>query len=253
MLAYTDWHDNLISYRLFTIWAVFQVLTTLVIIGLLIDRWHDATDRWPVRQTAILMLPLAVWLFSRSHPVTTSELNRHLTHDQIQVWEGMRSFKSQENPRTVDWHGRKNREWFDHLNSRVAQAPESQPVVIVAASGGGSRAAIFTALVLETLARTPIAPSSSISNSSEAMHERTWADNIVLISSVSGGSLASAYHVGRLEPQASPEVAGESPQSQILVLHNTPPGELRTGSEIHAGSCLAYLDDPQPPFRLRNR
>jgi hypothetical protein len=39
------------------------------------------------------------------------------------------------------------------LEKRIAQIPEDGPVVLVAASGGGSRAAIFAGLALEALAR----------------------------------------------------------------------------------------------------
>ncbi|MGH7680078.1 MAG: patatin-like phospholipase family protein [Gemmatimonadaceae bacterium] len=55
------------------------------------------------------------------------------------------------------------------------------PVVVMAASGGGSRAAIFTARTLEALeARTPLV-----------------AENLQAISSVSGGSLANAVYISR--------------------------------------------------------
>ncbi len=55
------------------------------------------------------------------------------------------------------------------------------PVVVVAASGGGSRAAIYTAYTLERLHRdTP-----------------DVADHLQAVSSVSGGSLASAAYVAR--------------------------------------------------------
>jgi hypothetical protein len=58
---------------------------------------------------------------------------------------------------------------------------DGAPVVIVAASGGGSRAAIYTAYTLERLHRdTP-----------------EVADHLQAISSVSGGSLASAAYVAR--------------------------------------------------------
>jgi hypothetical protein len=252
VLADTNWWDNLISYRLYTIWAVFQLLTTLVITGLLIDRWHDATDRWPVRQVAFLLLPVLVWLFSRALPVDSAELDRHLTPDQVKVWKEIRA--EADGPQAANWHSRWNKEWFTHLNSRVQQVPELDPVVIVAASGGGSRAAIFTSLVLETLARTPTKDPSTgrhvpIANDPRGTTQRTWADNIVLISSVSGGSLATAYHVERRAPQTPPEMVPESPSSHERVLRNTAARELKHWGVRQARELIqTYLVQPPDGF-----
>jgi hypothetical protein len=253
LLADTDWRDNVISYRLYTIWAVFQVLTTLVIMGLLIDRWHAATDRWPVRQVAVLVMPILVWLYSRSLPVEASELNRHLKDDQVQVWKTLRL--SSDGPNSVAWYARSDRNWFAHLNSRVLSVPDSEPVVIVAASGGGSRAAIFTALVLETLARTPTiqnpttGESAAITNDPAGDSKPTWADNVVLISSVSGGSLASADHVEHRGPRTPPALVPESPHSRERVLLNTAPVELKHWGLGYAGDLIqTYLDEPPEGF-----
>jgi hypothetical protein len=247
VLAHTQWQDNAISYRLYTIWAIFQLLTTLVIVGLLIDRWHDATDRWPIRQVAVLLMPVVIWLFSRALPVNALELDRHLTHDQIRVWKTV--LQSPDGPNSLAWHARSNSKWFDHLIARVNAVPETQPVVIVAASGGGSRAAIFTALVLETLARTPTDTNAPIADDASAAGQRTWADNVVLISSVSGGSLATAYHVERRLPFAAPERVRESPQGHGRVLLNTSPDELRARALEHAGELIAaFLDQPPEGF-----
>jgi hypothetical protein len=255
--AFTDWRDNLISYRIYSIWSVFQLLTTLMITGLLIDRWHDATTRWPVRQAAALLLPVAVWLFSRALPVGPSELDRHLTPDQIPVWRDVRN--RPRGPDTTDWHGRSDGQWFAHLNGRVESVPESEPVVIVAASGGGSRAAIFAALVLETLARTPTARdpatgvNAPITEGAEAAGHRTWADNVVLVSSVSGGSLATAYHVERRAPLSAPELVPVSPHAGERVLLNTAPEELRHWGVGYARELIQATTTPwtrrPPPIR----
>jgi hypothetical protein len=91
--------------------------------------------------------------------------------------------------------------WFWALESRIEQIPEG-PVVIVAASGGGSRAALFTALVLEGLRDMPDpfrglrSQSHAPNGSSRSASERPMlADRILLVSSVSGGSLATAYYL----------------------------------------------------------
>lgn len=85
---------------------------------------------------------------------------------------------------------------YSQLEARLRSIPEDQPVVMVAASGGGSRAAIFTALVFEFLARRPLSLTAS-TNEIGDVAQRYWADNIILISSVSGGSLATAHFVHR--------------------------------------------------------
>lgn len=259
LLAYSNWWDNLISYRLYSIWAIIQLLTTLVIAGLLIDRWHDSTDRWPVRQFAVVLLPLFIWLFTRSLPVSTADLDRHLTPDQVIVWRDMckksDDMKAEDDPREAAWHGRSNTKWFTYLNRRVQEVPEFEPVVIVAASGGGSRAAIFTALVLETLARTPTYKDpktgkyAAIDNATGGAKQRTWADNVVLISSVSGGSLATAHHVERRRPQTPPESVPVSPHSHKRVLLNTEPEELKHWGLGYASELIkAHLDDPLAGF-----
>jgi predicted acylesterase/phospholipase RssA len=63
------------------------------------------------------------------------------------------------------------------------------PVVLLAASGGGSRAAVYTGLTLQKL-----------------QEERPWiAEQLQAISSVSGGSLASAAYVARLYDAPVPD------------------------------------------------
>ena len=59
------------------------------------------------------------------------------------------------------------------------QIPGDQPVIVLAASGGGTRAAVYTAAVLEGIAR------------------QGMASNVVLGSGVSGGGAALAYFAGR--------------------------------------------------------
>lgn len=81
---------------------------------------------------------------------------------------------------------------YHHLEMRIRQIPRDEPIVFVASSGGGSRAAIFASLVYERLARRAL----GTGNSPQGM-PRTWADNIVLMSSVSGGSLATAHFAKR--------------------------------------------------------
>jgi hypothetical protein len=64
------------------------------------------------------------------------------------------------------------------------------PVVVIAASGGGSRAAVLTALTLQRLAQICVPGSSGGPDQCEKI-----ADHLHAISSVSGGSLATAAYL----------------------------------------------------------
>ena len=95
--------------------------------------------------------------------------------------------------------------WFGQLVARLDEIPNDQPVVLVAASGGGSRAAITAALVYEELARMPVTA------------DRTLADNVLLISSVSGGSLATAYFLTHASAATARAATRFDPQTNEFV------------------------------------
>jgi len=66
----------------------------------------------------------------------------------------------------------------------ITPAPDRETLIGLAVSGGGSRAALFAAGALEALARVRVGP-----------EQRSLLEQVSYISSVSGGSLASAYYV----------------------------------------------------------
>ena len=65
----------------------------------------------------------------------------------------------------------------------VRPAPDRELLVGLSVSGGGSRAALFAASAYETLAQVRVGP-----------EQRSFLEQVSYISSVSGGSLASAYY-----------------------------------------------------------
>jgi hypothetical protein len=150
------------AYRLYTVWCVLEVLILIVLVASLLDTWEEAANA-PLRLAGLFALAL-IGLLARM-PGT----------------EGL------EAPTAVTG-GTTPHDWPRHFLARIRQVPPGEPVVLVAASGGGSRAAIFTGLVLEGLAREPF----------PGAKETTWGDHVVLISGVSGGSLATARFVHRL-------------------------------------------------------
>jgi hypothetical protein len=210
-VAGTESAGYYVSYRVYTIWAAFQLLTLLILTAQLIDRWHTTALIWPARLLfLIVLLYYGLGFWSGAAELSPTDFEHHLAADAPTTWKAASLHDEQ-------GEEQRNEHWFELLEKRIAGIPENQgPAVIVAASGGGSRAAIFTALSLETLGRTPLDPDSALLNEADRPPgTRTWSDNIVLISSVSGGSLATGYHVRR--GQQLTEVAD---------LHNTTKTEL---------------------------
>jgi hypothetical protein len=248
IVAGTNWRGDVISYRIYTIWAVFQILTSLVILGLLIDRWHTESKVLPVRQIALIGLPLFVWLFSRALPVEPSDLDRFLSRSQAQVWQKLVK-DSATGPNALSWYHKLNQQWFDQMEARLEAIDAAQPVVLVAASGGGSRAAIYSSLVLETLERTPIDVRSPIADAPAERASKTWFDNIVLISSVSGGSLGAGFHVEKRKKQPAPEVIAAPAPGEAPTLLNTSALELKLRGEKHLRELIhLFLSTPPADF-----
>jgi hypothetical protein len=80
---------------------------------------------------------------------------------------------------------------------RRSPGPDSDLLVGVALSGGGSRAALFAAAGLEALGRVRVPGGGSLLE---------WAG---YISSVSGGSVAAAYYASRKPPHAIPVLTAQ--------------------------------------------
>lgn len=83
--------------------------------------------------------------------------------------------------------------WMDEALTRVQNMPDPEgPVLLVAASGGGTRAALHATLVFEALERTP---STGPIGEWDEISEGALSEQVLAISSVSGGSVASAHWV----------------------------------------------------------
>jgi predicted acylesterase/phospholipase RssA len=164
--------------------------------------WALATTWWTFhvrhKRVLVVLVPLALGVMIAV--ATTRARSRQA------VWEGTRQ-RTDASLRANEW---------------PLLVPDSSPIVVVAASGGGSRAAVFTALTLDSLDR---------------VHPRIAA-NIQAISSVSGGSLASAsYIVQRLRRDSTlPDSVNEKCEPNSLAdaadqdfLRPTLAGVLRDG------------------------
>lgn len=189
----------LASFRLYSVWAVFHIPVTVIVISALLDfvQQHTKISARLFAGIFLLVLTAFPYVFGSSDVqdpaaeqndlrVAAGETVQPAPDGEIETGE----------PSGVD----SDRElWLDAFEKRIAGIPPG-PVVVIAASGGGSRAALFTSLVIQHLVSSPMnwnptgAGPSSVSS---------WSDHILLVSSVSGGSLASGRFLSH------PDVAAE--------------------------------------------
>jgi len=177
---------SLPSYRMYSMWAVLHVAFSLFLFARVIDAWQSSSDRL-IRPLALV---LAVIALGRMQPspvgtiVDSSSLAAVAAGGEADLAGGPPPAARPEPLAESDL-------WLEHLQRRLRAIPDDGgPAVFVAASGGGSRAALFTALVYEYLQRTPISFTAA-----GGTQTYNVADHIVLISSVSGGTLASACYL----------------------------------------------------------
>jgi hypothetical protein len=220
----TSWFPDSISLRIYTIWAVIQLVFVLTTLARIVDALH-VYSAWNVRALCALGVIVAlvgipskqVGRFWRLPPrPTTAAVPIGDVPGAAPMPSGQGGPPPPLNPAgspTLPMDETIETIWFNALEDRLNHLPPG-PAIFVSASGGGARAAMFTALVLEAMRHTsstgrplgqevtppapaagtpqgpPLAPSSPGS----------LADRIVLISSVSGGSLAAAYYVHQTFP-----------------------------------------------------
>lgn len=181
--------SQIFTLRAYTLWMILHVWGVATVLAACLDYADSHIRLLPIRILAFVVI-VAVFLVSR--PPANS--------DVFHVADVPSA------PPAADG--------LSQLEARLRGIPENEPVVFVAASGGGSRAAIFTSLVYEFLARRPLATSAGqVATNPDTKKPRTWADNIVLISAVSGGSLATAHFVDR---EVQPSAMRERTENAIL-------------------------------------
>lgn len=161
--------DSVVSYRASTLWLLLHLWGVAAVVASCLDFLDRHVQVAPVRLVAAVVVATLA-LVIRPGSNADVRLLPESTDKPALAYDG-----------------------YDQLEARIRSIPEGQPVMLVAASGGGSRAAVFSSLVLEFLARRPL--ESPDTGSEQPV--RYWSDNIVLISSVSGGSLATGHFVKR--------------------------------------------------------
>ena len=156
-----DWLPSLASFRYYTIWALAFLLFLLVGTARIIDAVPQRSIKW--LSVVAFILYLGIYPGPTLDPGVVPE--GHSAHGDAGIW-------------------------FNRMQARIAAMPPG-PVIFVAASGGGSRAALFTGLVLEALSHEALDTPSGEGEGGK----HTLDQNIALISAVSGGGLASAYYL----------------------------------------------------------
>lgn len=171
-----DWIPSIASYRLYHIVAIIHSCAVLVMLAQFFELLG------PKSKAAMLCFPLIFWSILPwvwqspivGKPLLTSEQNT-----------------AQQNNITKDW--------LEKFDGRIDAIPDGKPVVFIAAAGGGSRAALFTSLILEYFKRLPLSSQNTLLEEKKSddspKDQKYLSDCIGLISGVSGGSLASAYFI----------------------------------------------------------
>ncbi|MBM3994366.1 MAG: hypothetical protein FJ303_09475 [Planctomycetes bacterium] len=168
-------------YRNYTICAIIHGLFGLILMARMCDTWHTAAT-WPVRST-VLGCVLIAMAFLDAAPVGKIVQGADGPEAELQ--------------------------WLKDFEARIDDIPPG-PVVFVAASGGGSRAAMFAALVYDRMTHEIHADGTPVVHPTN--RKDRFADRIALISSVSGGSLASTDYWHRYPKRAH----SDFPQTRLL-------------------------------------
>lgn len=188
------------SFRLYSVWALLHTAASLPLIAALVD-YLERVTRYPVRLFAASAL-LAILFLARAERIIDQlpqpragmveagpQQTAVIQASVAQTAETQTAVTSAGADTSVPLDDK----WYQAVENRVA-AIKPGPVVLVAASGGGSRAAAFTALVLRMLADEKF-DLPDIKGGTQGEDQGSWADHILMISAVSGGSLATARYV----------------------------------------------------------
>ncbi len=153
------------SHEAYAVWAIYHGVFTLVACARKSDELARATPRFLTRLAILVGLLGAAMVFLQ--PITVGRVVPARTRETITAT------------------------WFDALETRLATLPAEGPVVFVAVSGGGSRAAMFAAMVYEVMRQ----PDAAVEGEALRHALTDVRKGILAISSVSGGSLASAWYL----------------------------------------------------------
>jgi len=182
------------------VWGSFPVLATILILAFSLC-WAGTglafwLDRWrvPVIATALVALLLSSWALSLNHFYTTF-LGAHV----------------------------KPPEPTDVINKFKAQLL-NDPMIVVTASGGGIHSALWTATVLDGLERA----------FKDNKKKKGFHQHVVLMSSVSGGSVAASYLVESYLDAANGRAPFDTTSTRSIIKH-----EVAQALSLPRGECYS--------------
>lgn len=173
---------RIVTIELVAIVEAASIVAYLILVGRVIDHVFGPTP-WRI-VAGVLAAPVLFLLYGAAMPTD------YVKHPEPEAADAAPANANGEEDRTAEL-------WYEAALARLAKLPPNDPVIFVAASGGGSRAAIFAGLVLETMALPPNEVVLPLDG--QTAFTPSWksplADSIFAISSVSGGSVAAAQYV----------------------------------------------------------
>ena len=224
LFGYLFWGGYNAAAPVMTIYIMLGLVAILVVLGILIDHW-DFLDARPIRVYLLmffgvitacvlygfqdyLFIPFLLtaclvlfYFFKESNKLFSYVLVTLLVsasiYNGIKIFQNRFSIWSMNN---IAEHGDIGIVNEAMALKRVTNWPlggnTGDPVVIMAASGGGSRAALFTALLLEKL-HPKMTTEKGLPTKHDVNEYLQISNNLQAISSVSGGSLATAGYLAR--------------------------------------------------------
>lgn len=191
------------SPRAYTVGALCHVALLILCVAAVLDAWTNEHGRLAWIASGLALGAAVIWGLHAPNvgqqkvlPVSQATADFRIGPAERPAGPAQTSVDASSHPET----------WLGRFLQRMASSDSSanDPVILVAASGGGSRAALFTALIYEDLQNDPIALEEGSPDGTDVYAAN---QHIALISSVSGGTLASAcyvspeYTAGRLNSQ----------------------------------------------------
>jgi hypothetical protein len=161
------------SPRNYSLWAFLHLFFCIFLIARVADVWQNFSGQ-PIRIGVIVLIVVAIgWSGPTRLGVTKTAIAASTPSDAVAAPEN--------GPASVPDN---QDNWLAWVKKKLETMPADGPVILVAASGGGSRAALFTGLIYEEL--------ENLSDNPQALNGYQPSKHILMISSVSGGTLASS-------------------------------------------------------------
>jgi hypothetical protein len=158
-------HLPYLGYRPYTNWALLHIIFFVLLVSRIVD---SVSAHFP--KNFVVFAALALFIFAG------------IQFSTVRVGDS-----NDGDAMTIE-------SWLADFEQRLEKIPEDGPVIVVSASGGGARAALFTTLALESLEQQAI---DRASGEPLTGGEIPVPNNVLIVSGVSGGSLAVAHHLKR--------------------------------------------------------